>query len=331
MNHEYKIVLILPYFGQFNNYFPLYLESCRSNPTIDWIIFTDDKHVFNYPPNVRVIYISFEEFRELIQLKFDFNISLRNPYRLCNFKPAYGDIFKDYIINYDFWGYCDNDLIWGDLRNFLSEDVLANYNKIFELGHISLIRNAPKYNELYKYKNAYKLAFSEDYDLLFFDEHGLNDIFRITGEKIYKHTAIADFNPRRYNFKLNSGCTVNENFNSKHIYSWENGKLLRHYVVANEVETEEVMYIHFLKRNMTISKNLRLKEAYVIKPNEFLNLKQFDLSCDNISKCSTYRFYKDYWFKKLTLSSLMIKFHYRVCVNPKRKKVLSRIKSILLD
>ena len=28
-----KCVLILPYFGQFNNYFPIFLKSCGANPT----------------------------------------------------------------------------------------------------------------------------------------------------------------------------------------------------------------------------------------------------------------------------------------------------------
>ena len=33
-----KGVLILPYFGKFNNYFPLFLKSCGYNPSYDFLI-----------------------------------------------------------------------------------------------------------------------------------------------------------------------------------------------------------------------------------------------------------------------------------------------------
>lgn len=327
MNFRHKIVLILPYFGRFNNYFPLYLESCRFNPTIDWMIFTDDKRDFDYPNNVQVNYFSFETFKDLIQHNYDFRISLKNPYRLCNFKPAFGDIFRDYIKDFDFWGYCDNDIIWGNIRNFLSDEILDNYNRIFEFGHLSLIRNLPKYNEYYKFNDAYKLAFAEDYNLLFFDELGFTDIWRRKDEKIYRHTSIADFNPRQYNFKLNKGCTINDNFNTRHIYSWDKGRLVRHYLTEKGVETEDVMYIHFLKRNMCINENFNYKDSYYIIPNEFINSKHVNLSMDYISKNSKNKFYYDYWRKRITLRSLAKKLYYRVLINPGRKAALNRIKS----
>lgn len=31
-----KIIIILPYFGKFSNYFNLFLKSCEKNHTIDW-------------------------------------------------------------------------------------------------------------------------------------------------------------------------------------------------------------------------------------------------------------------------------------------------------
>lgn len=53
-----SIVYIVLYFGKFPSIFPLWLNSCRNNPTIDWLIFTDDHSCFNYPQNVRVEYTS---------------------------------------------------------------------------------------------------------------------------------------------------------------------------------------------------------------------------------------------------------------------------------
>lgn len=49
-----QCVLILPYFGKFNNYFPLFLRSCAANPSYDFLIFTDSMESYQYPSNVHV-------------------------------------------------------------------------------------------------------------------------------------------------------------------------------------------------------------------------------------------------------------------------------------
>ena len=54
----------------------------------------------------------------------DFEIVLNEPYDLCDFKVAYGEIFQEYLEPYDFWGFCDCDLIYGDIRHFLTEELL---------------------------------------------------------------------------------------------------------------------------------------------------------------------------------------------------------------
>ena len=41
-------------------------------------------------------------------------MTIEDAYKLTDFKPAYGEIFQDYIIQYDFWGFTDIDLIYGD-------------------------------------------------------------------------------------------------------------------------------------------------------------------------------------------------------------------------
>lgn len=39
-----RVAFIIPYFGKFNNYFPLFLKSCEANADLcDWLIYTDDK------------------------------------------------------------------------------------------------------------------------------------------------------------------------------------------------------------------------------------------------------------------------------------------------
>lgn len=108
-----KVIIILPYFGKFDSLFTFWLQSCAYNNTIDFLVITDDKTKYNYPQNVKVVYDTFVHLREEIQLLYDFKISLETPYRFCNFRPAYGEIFQNYLEGYDFWGFsdCDN-VVW---------------------------------------------------------------------------------------------------------------------------------------------------------------------------------------------------------------------------
>lgn len=124
------ILYIVPYFGKFPRLFPVWLHSCANNPTVNWLILTDDKRDFCYPANVKVEYTTFAAVRERIQKLFDFEINLSHPYKLCDFKITYGLAFADYLKGYDFWGICDIDLIWGNIRNILDEKIFATYDKI---------------------------------------------------------------------------------------------------------------------------------------------------------------------------------------------------------
>lgn len=73
-NRMKKIVFIIPYFGKFNNYFQLFLNSCQYNADLcDWIIFTDDRSKFEYPNNVFVHYTEWEEIKNIYQA----NLNLR--------------------------------------------------------------------------------------------------------------------------------------------------------------------------------------------------------------------------------------------------------------
>ena len=85
-----------------------------------------------------------------MQRIFDFPISLDEPQKLCDYKPAYGEAFSDHLAGYDFWGHCDIDLIWGDIRKFVTEDILDTNERIFGRGHLTLMKNDPVVNSYYR-------------------------------------------------------------------------------------------------------------------------------------------------------------------------------------
>ena len=133
-----KVCFIIPYFGKLPNYFQLFLNSCKYNNKFNWLIFTDDNGIYEFPDNVKKINMTFEECKKIIQNKFDFEICLPTPKKLCDYKPAYGWIFSEYLSEYKFWGYCDLDVIFGDISSFINEEMLDEYDKLYNLGHLTI-------------------------------------------------------------------------------------------------------------------------------------------------------------------------------------------------
>ena len=167
-----SICLIIPYYGKFPNYFELWLKSVEKNSTIDFLLVTDIKESYDYPSNVKIKNMTFNELKTQVQSLYDFKISLDNPYRIVDFKVAYGELFYEYIKKYDFWGYCDVDLIFGDIRKFVTEEILNQYDKINLHGHFSLHKNCDEMRHLYKktskniidYKTAFKVNWTWHFD-----------------------------------------------------------------------------------------------------------------------------------------------------------------------
>ena len=207
-----SINLIIPYFGEFPNYFPLFLKSCEFNKTIDWTIITDNRVNYEYPTNVHKIDMSFRELKIRIQSKVQFSISLEEPYKLCDFRPAYGFLFPEIVDGYDYWGYCDVDVIFGDIRKFLTDDILK-YPKLFELGHFTLIKNNIFYNEMFMrhinnqlyYKKVFTNRKSYNFDETFLDRININMIFEQNNVFVLKERFMADIYTKSSDFKIDYG------------------------------------------------------------------------------------------------------------------------------
>ena len=145
-----KIRLIIPYFGKLPKFFPYFLLTAKRNQKIDFLIYTDqkvDQFTILNANNIEFVTLSFDELREKVQSKFDFKISLKTPYKLCDYKPAYGYIFPEYTKGYDYWGHCDmTDCIFGNLRKFLTDEFLTGADKFLYLGHMTIYRNTDEVN-----------------------------------------------------------------------------------------------------------------------------------------------------------------------------------------
>lgn len=148
-----SILLLVPYFGPWPFWMRFFLESCRANADIDWLII-GDHDLPGCPPNVTFRQMGFAAYCKLISQRLGFRFEPANAYKLCDLKPALGVIHGKDIAEYDFWGFSDLDLIYGNLRSHFDSGRLSRYKVLATherriSGHFCLLRNEPEINKLF--------------------------------------------------------------------------------------------------------------------------------------------------------------------------------------
>jgi len=254
-----RILFIIPYFGRWPFWMPFFLESCRRNPDIDWLLFSDCGIPEALPPNVTVDVISFREYCQLVSMRLGIDFSPQAAYKLCDIKPALGHVHSDRLQGYDFWAFGDIDLVYGDLRRYFTPDRLAGYD-LFSTherrvaGHLCLMRNTPRKREVFKQIKGWQQRFTDQQHHAL-DEKAFSRIF-IWRKNFPKplHKLVGQLNPwrRRSEFteaySTPGGCIKwhdgTENF-PRHWY-WREGCL------SNDRDGDRTFpYFHFVcwKRN----------------------------------------------------------------------------------
>ncbi|WP_270215261.1 DUF6625 family protein [Clostridium butyricum] len=286
-----KCCFIIPYFGVMPNYFQLFLNSCKENKAFNWIIFTDDETCYNYPSNVKKISMNMIEFKDLLLKKFDFTIRISNPHKLCDLKPAYGYIFEEYIKKYEFWGHCDVDLIFGKLSNFINDDLLEQYDKLFCLGHCIIYRNNFENNRVFMkaingeewYKESFQMEKTTAFDETCGGTRNVNTIFLHYNKKVLMKDWSMNSLVSPANFIKVTYSGESDKFEIEKsleaIYLWNQGSVIRYYFNENKFITEEFMYIHLQSRAMKIKSDIYKKKNYKILGNGF-----YLLEVDNVTK-----------------------------------------------
>ncbi|MEB3269243.1 MAG: DUF6625 family protein [Leptolyngbya sp.] len=138
-------------------YFECFLHSFEKNGLADLKIFTNANIQRSWrqgSTTTEIHRMSFRAFKRLISQKLDINADPITPYKLCDFKPMFGLIFDDYLKPYQFWGYCDIDMVIGHLKTMIppsaleSADLITVSRKI--AGYMTLYRNTPEISNLFR-------------------------------------------------------------------------------------------------------------------------------------------------------------------------------------
>jgi hypothetical protein len=154
MKAEMKsIAILIDYFGAWPKWFPVFLSSCKFNSTVNWIIRTDCDIPADAPPNVKFIRMDYKDYIGNVSRSLGINFSPSGNYKICDIKPMYADMYCDDIKDFDYFGFGDLDVIYGDIRKFYTEDVLSHdvisTHADMLSGHLALFRNTESLRKAY--------------------------------------------------------------------------------------------------------------------------------------------------------------------------------------
>lgn len=148
-----KVALIIPYFGKWPEWMDLYLYSCSKQHNIDFIFYTDCEIPQRIYSNTIFHRISFGDYCSFVSNRLSISFHPKAAYKLCDLKVFYGIVHEDDLKGYDWWGFGDIDLVYGDLSILVNDKNLKKYDLLTThvdriAGHFTVIRKKSKYTTL---------------------------------------------------------------------------------------------------------------------------------------------------------------------------------------
>ena len=193
-----KVAIISVYFGQFPKNFEYTKKSIKFNKDYNWLIFSDQYNEEVVDNNLRFIPISYQDINNRLKYIFKEDFYIDTPYKMVDLKPMFGDLFFDYIKDCDWWGFTDLDVIYGNLNNFINDDVLDNFEVISQnhrnlFGPFTLlpIRFKNLYLEIENVKILIQTTGPSKFQTNCIDEKYFGDLIRNKKLKIYDSRIIA--------------------------------------------------------------------------------------------------------------------------------------------
>lgn len=242
---KYKACLIIPYYGKWPEYLPQFFAGCANNQWLNIKFFTSLPAPRHCPENVEFIPLSLDDLETAIaNVLPSAPYKLPFTYKLCDLKPLYGEIFKNYISEFPYWAYGDCDLIFGDLHRFVGEKLDKGVDFISSrstriTGSLFFIKNTDFNNTLYKRIYNYEgLIKSPRFEGI--DETCHN----------WTETEKNNFSTSSFTYVVNQASingevsisfedTLNEDLCSSELITFSSGKIF-----LNEIQ--EIAYFHYV-------------------------------------------------------------------------------------
>jgi hypothetical protein len=246
--------------------------SCEYNPDFTFLFYTDQEIEYA-PPNVHVFPMTLAELETRATSSLGFEVRLARPYKICDLRPAFGIVFAEDLVEHEYWGHCDIDMIFGDLRAFIEADLVGGADIISArrqviCGHFSLFRNVATINSLFRNDENFCAMVNSQFSA-FYDEVGMSNLVRTFA---IPSGVDVRWGQWRFNYPVSSserrGLSALPPVRQR--WHWRNGKLLHRTFGGTH---SEIMYLHF----MTWKRSLR--KCSVLYPS---NDVEFVISFDEI-------------------------------------------------
>ena len=131
-----KTCLINCHFGKLPEYLPFFIKSASTIKYLDFYIATNDDFSSYVDMcrrygivNVNFIKYDISDLENTVSSKLGVDYKMPSVRKICDWKTAYTFLFSDIVKDYEYWGHCDLDVIFGDVDSYL-EPLLDNYSII---------------------------------------------------------------------------------------------------------------------------------------------------------------------------------------------------------
>lgn len=164
-----KVALIQCWIGPIPDYFWFHYETTKNIYGIDFYLFTDQNIKLD-AENYFVNHINIDSIENIVNQRLNTQIRILSNKKVCDLKASLGDIFYEYIKEYQYFGFYDIDTLFGDTHKYiLSEignyDVISTGNEIYHNrigGPFCILKNTDELRTLYK-SEEFINCFSHDW------------------------------------------------------------------------------------------------------------------------------------------------------------------------
>lgn len=262
--HKNRVALVSVWFGKEPACFSVWLKTAASNSGIDFVVICDFEPTLPPPANVRMVRETKSEYSAKVSRACGSPFSLGNPYKLCDQKLLIFRLYSDLLTGYEWFGYCDLDIVWGDLSLDLTPTALETLDKIGLNAHCSLWRLSrfeAFLNDVAGLADSRKLLDrTRNYAL---DEHsGLQQLFaKCPRVQLFRH----DLNLHPCQGKL---VPLDWYHRGSDTIYWERGRLFwREYTPLGYYETEH-SYLHMQRNGFAVDVgSVQAADLFVLSPN----------------------------------------------------------------
>jgi hypothetical protein len=224
-----KIILIQVWLGKIPDYFWFHYETTKNLKNVDFLFVTDQEITLD-SKNYKVIKLNTNDIVNTVSELLGVNIEIKNNKKICDLKSALGDVFYEYIRDYDYFGCYDIDTLFGDFDKYVTPflgqyDVISiadkqHHNRLS--GPFLIMKNTNELRTLYKTDKFIECFQNEN--VLFYEEIILNELVK-----------------DKFTVKLIYSMNNDSDGKIKYDNVWSGGK--------NYTNGEEIFLYHFYRKD----------------------------------------------------------------------------------